>query len=45
MRITVLVRGAMCCIELDVSHVFVYRSFSNAHVDAFADILRRDVLA
>jgi len=34
----------MCCIVLDVSHVFVYCSFRNAPVDALVDILRRDVV-
>jgi len=34
----------MCCIVLNASHVFVYCSFL-APVDAFADILKRDVVS
>ena len=35
----------MCYIALDASHVFIYCSFRNAPIDAFTDVLRRDVVA
>ena len=35
----------MCCIVLDALHVFVYCSFCNAPIDAFADIPSRDVVS
>jgi len=34
----------MCCIVLNASHVFMYHSFHSAPVDAFAGILRGDVV-
>jgi len=30
----------MCCVVLDASHIFMYCSFRNAPIDAFADIFR-----
>jgi len=35
----------MCCVVLDASHIFMYCSFRDAPVDAFADIFRRDVVS
>ena len=34
----------MCCIILNASQIFVYRSFRSAPVDAVAGILERDVV-
>ena len=42
---TVLSWGAMSCIILDASHVFMHRSISNAPVDALASIIMREVLS
>jgi len=33
--------GTVSCNVLDASHIFVHRSTSNAHVDAFAGIFMR----
>jgi len=35
----------MCCIVLNASRVFMYRSFRSTPVDAFAGILRGDVVS
>ena len=35
----------MCCIILDTSKVFVYRTFHSAPVDVVASVLGRDVVA
>jgi len=35
----------MCCIVLNASHIFMYRSLRDAPVDAFTDILRRDAVS
>ena len=35
----------MCCIVLNASHVFMYCTLCDAPVDAFADVLRRDVVS
>ena len=35
----------MCCIVLNVSHIFMYCALCDAPIDAFADILRRDVVS
>ena len=35
----------MCCIILNASHIFMYCALRDATIDAFADILRWDVVS
>ena len=35
----------MCCIVLNLSHIFMYCALRDVPIDAFADILRRDVVS